>query len=246
MEKTISALIEGGKASAGPPLGSTLGPMGVDINKVIAEINEKTKEFVGVTVPVKVIVDTDTKDFKIEIGTPPVSSLLKQEIAVDKGSPKAKEEKIGDITIDQIIKIARIKKDTVHARKMRGAVKEIIGSCIPMGVLVDGKDPRDAQKDVDAGKYDDKIEGKTPLKLPTKEEIEKKKQTFMKAIEEKHAEEEAAKAEEEAKKAEAAEAEKPEEAKEGEEKPAEEAKEETEGKEGKKEKSKEEAREKKK
>ncbi len=66
----INGLIEGGKATSGPPFGPALGPLGVNINGIVAEINTKTKMFEGIKVPVKVIVDPVTKTFKVEIGSP--------------------------------------------------------------------------------------------------------------------------------------------------------------------------------
>ena len=69
-KETIEVLIEGGKATAAPPLGPALGPMGVNIGQVVSDINSKTQSFKGMQVPVKVIIDTDTKGYKISIGTP--------------------------------------------------------------------------------------------------------------------------------------------------------------------------------
>ena len=69
-KQTISSLVTGGEASAGPPLGPALGPLGVNIMEVIAKINEKTGDFKGMKVPVTVSVDTDTKEYDIEVGIP--------------------------------------------------------------------------------------------------------------------------------------------------------------------------------
>ena len=69
-KQTISSLVTGGEASAGPPLGPALGPMGVNIMEVINAINEKTKEFQGMKIPVSVIVDTESKKWEIEVGIP--------------------------------------------------------------------------------------------------------------------------------------------------------------------------------
>ncbi len=170
-EQTISALVEGGKATAGPPLGPALGPLGINAGKVVAEINEKTKAFAGITVPVKVIVNTSDKTYTIEVGTPSVASLIKKELGIQKGSGKAAEQKVGNITIDQIIKIARSKKDALLAKTDKAAVKEVIGACVPMGVLVNEKSPQEVIKEVDEGKYDNKINGKESLKMPTPEEL---------------------------------------------------------------------------
>ena len=108
MKITIQALVDGGKATAGPPLGPVLGPMGVNISQIIASINEKTKNFDGLKVPVKVIVDKETKQFEIEVGTPHVSALIKKELKVEKWA-KAKGEVVGNITLQQAIKVAKMK-----------------------------------------------------------------------------------------------------------------------------------------
>jgi large subunit ribosomal protein L11 len=203
-EKIISALVEGGKASAGPPLGPALGPMGINIGKVIAEINQKTTPFAGTTVPVKVIINQVTKDFRIEVGTPSVSALIKKELSLESGSSKAKEELVGDLAIDQAIRIARAKGEKLHARTPQKAVKEILGACVSMGVTVEGKDPRDVQKEIDNGIYDSKILGKEKLREVSRDEIEKKKSEYKEKVEAKRKAEEAAKAAAEAAKVAAA------------------------------------------
>jgi large subunit ribosomal protein L11 len=204
MEKTISALVEGGKATAGPPIGPALGPMGINAGKVVAEINEKTKEFAGTTVPVKIIVNPATKEYRIEIGTPSVAALIKKEIAIEKGSGKAKEEKVGDIVIDQLIKVSRSKKDALLSKTPKAALKEVVGTCVTLGVTIDGKEPKDVIKEIDQGLYDAKIEGREALREVTKEEIERKKAEAKAKLDAKHKAEEAAKAAAEAAKAAAA------------------------------------------
>ena len=85
-KQTISTLVTGGEASAGPPLGPALGPMGVNILQVIEAINEKTSEFKGMKIPVTVSVDSDTKKWEIEVGIPSASALLLKEACIQKGS----------------------------------------------------------------------------------------------------------------------------------------------------------------
>ncbi|RLG21228.1 50S ribosomal protein L11 [Candidatus Micrarchaeota archaeon] len=179
-EKIINALIEGGKASAGPPIGPALGPLGINAGEVVAEINKKTASFAGVTVPVKIIVDTVKKTFRIEVGTPPTSALIKKELGIEKGSGKAKDEKVGDISIDELIKISFMKKDALHGKSARARLKEVIGTCVTMGILVDGKDPREVQKEVDEGKYDAKLEGKEALKELSEEEKKARMSKYVK------------------------------------------------------------------
>ena len=157
MAETIKALIEGGKASAGPPLGPALGPMGINIMQVINTINDKTKEFEGMKVPVKVIIDPKTKNFEIEVGTPPAASLILKEMGGEKGSGSPSKHKIGNITIDQAIKVAKMKFDSLLGKDLKEKTKEIIGTCISMGVTVEGKNPKEIQKAIDEGEYNSKF-----------------------------------------------------------------------------------------
>ncbi len=157
MAETVEALVEGGKASAGPPLGPALGPLGVNIMNIINEINNKTKQFQGMKVPVKVIVDPKTKDFEIEVGTPPAASLILNEIGADKGSGAAGSHKIGNITMDQILKVVQMKEGGLLGANMKQKAKEVIGTCVSMGVNVEGKKPKEILKAIDAGEFDEKF-----------------------------------------------------------------------------------------
>jgi large subunit ribosomal protein L11 len=154
MTETIEALVDGGKASAGPPLGPSLGPLGVNIMQVINKINEKTKNFEGMKVPVKIIVDPNTKDFEIEIGTPPAASLILNEIGAEKGSGTPSRHKIGSLTIDQAVKIAKMKQENLLGNELKQKTKEIVGTCVSIGVNVEGKNPKEIQKMIDNGEYD--------------------------------------------------------------------------------------------
>ena len=175
-KKTIEALVEAGKATAGPPLGPALGPMGVNIGQVISEINKKTAEFKGMQVPVKVIIDESTKEFDIKVGTPPTTSLIKKETGVDKGSKNPKEEKVADVLIEQIIKVAKMKEDALLGKTLKEKVKEIIGTCNSMGVLVEGVPAVDAIKLVNEGKFDKEIsEEKTEISEEEKKKLEEEK-----------------------------------------------------------------------
>ena len=153
-ESTIESLVEGGKATAGPPLGPALGPTGINIGEVVKAINEKTKDFAGMQVPIKVIINSSDKSFKIEVGTPPVSALIKKEVGLEKGSGNQKIDKVADIPMQAVVKVARMKRDSMLAMTLKAAAKEVLGTSVSLGVLVDGMDPRDAQKAIDKGDYD--------------------------------------------------------------------------------------------
>ncbi|MGQ0535619.1 MAG: 50S ribosomal protein L11 [Methanobacteriota archaeon] len=157
MAQKIEALVDGGKASAGPPLGPALGPMGVNVMEVIKLINEKTKSFAGMRVPVKVVIDEKTKKFDVEVGTPPTSALLLKEIGVEKGSGDMRNTKIGNITLDQLVRVSKMKEADLLGKTVKARVKEVSGTCVSMGITCEGKDPREFQKLLDQGKYDAKL-----------------------------------------------------------------------------------------
>jgi large subunit ribosomal protein L11 len=158
MADTIKALVDGGKASAGPPLGPALGPLGVNIIQIVNTINEKTKQFEGMKVPVKVIVDPKTKKFEVEVGTPPASSLILNELKLEKGSGAPSTKKVGNLTVDQAIKVAKMKHSNLLGKNLKKKTKEIIGTCVSMGITVEGKKPQEIQKAIDEGTYDSKFQ----------------------------------------------------------------------------------------
>ena len=151
-KKAIDALINGGQATAGPPLGPALGPLGVNVVAIVNKINELTKDFAGMKVPVKILVDPENKEFEVTVGTPTTAALIVSALKIEKGSGKPNEEKVGDLTMQQVISIAKKKRSEMLAKSLELASKEVIGTCVSMGVTVEGKDPRDVQKEIDEGK----------------------------------------------------------------------------------------------
>lgn len=157
-KKVIKALVSGGQATAGPPLGPALGPLGVNVLAIVGRINEITKDYSGMKVPVEISVDPETKEFEVSVGTPTTSALIVSELGVAKGSGSARTEKIGDLTMEKIVSIARVKQTELLAKNTKAAVKEVLGSCVSMGVTVENKDPVEVQKEIDQGKYDTLLE----------------------------------------------------------------------------------------
>jgi len=153
-KKVVELIVNGGQANAGPPIGPALGPLGVNIVAIVNKINEITKEYAGMKVPVKISVDTEDKTFEVTVGTPTASALIVAELKVEKGSGTPNTVKIGDLSMDQIVKIAKIKGPQLLAPTVKKATKELLGTCVSLGVTVEGKDPREVQKDVDAGNYE--------------------------------------------------------------------------------------------
>ena len=148
----------GGEASAGPPLGPALGPLGVNVLGIVNEINKQTGDFKGMRVPVKVEVDQETKQFAIIVGTPTTAALVVKEAAIAKGSGKPNLDFVGDLTIDKVVSIAKNKMAGSYAKTLRSAVKEVVGSCVSIGVKVEGKDAREFMGEIEEGKWDSKFE----------------------------------------------------------------------------------------
>jgi large subunit ribosomal protein L11 len=152
-KKVVELLVSGGQATAGPPLGPALGPLGLNILLVVNKINELTKDYAGMKVPVKVSVDVENKEFEVTVGTPTAAALVVSELKVEKGSGTPNTAKVGNLSMDQIVRIAKIKRAELLAKDLKSAAKEILGTCVSMGVTAEGKDPREVQKEIDAGKY---------------------------------------------------------------------------------------------
>jgi large subunit ribosomal protein L11 len=153
-KKIVELLVNGGQANAGPPLGPALGPLGINIMAVVNKINELTKDYAGMKVPVKIAVDPENKTFEVTVGTPTASALIVSELKIEKGSGTPNTAKVGDLTMEQVVRIAKIKSPQLLAPNLKNAAKEMLGTCVSMGVTVEGKDPREVQKEIDAGNYE--------------------------------------------------------------------------------------------
>lgn len=153
----VSALVTGGQASAGPPLGPSLGPLGVNILEIVNTINEKTKDFEGMKVPVKVSVDTGTKKWTVQVGIPSASALILKEAGIQKGSGTSGSAWVGDITMDAIVRTAKVKLNSSYAYSLKSVAKEIVGTCLPLGMKIEGKSPKEITKEINEGKWDEKF-----------------------------------------------------------------------------------------
>ncbi len=154
-EKIIPLLVAGGQANAGPPLGPSLAPLGLNVMAIVNDINEKTKEYSGMRVPVKIIVQVSKKTFEVEVGIPTSSALLAKALGVEKGSGTPNSEKVGNLNMDQLVKIANTKIDQSYATTIKSAVKELLGTCVSMGITVENKEPKDLFAEINDGKWDE-------------------------------------------------------------------------------------------
>ncbi|MEM2970035.1 MAG: 50S ribosomal protein L11 [Candidatus Bathyarchaeia archaeon] len=157
-KKVVEAIISGEEATAGPPLGPALGPLGVNVLMIVNKINELTSSYAGMKVPVKITVDPETKEFDVTVGIPTTGALIVKETGIQKGSGTPHTAKVGNLSMEQVVKIAKIKQPTLLAKTLKAAVKEIVGTCRSMGVTVDQKDAKDVMKEIDEGVYDNILE----------------------------------------------------------------------------------------
>ncbi|HJJ42193.1 MAG TPA: 50S ribosomal protein L11 [Methanocorpusculum sp.] len=153
MAETVEVLVPGGRATAGPPLGPALGPLGINVKAVVDDINKKTAEFNGMSVPVTVTVD-DKKNVTLTVGIPPTTALVIKEAGVEKGSGTPNTQSVGNLPLEAVIRIAKMKMESMLSYDVKNAAKEVIGTCVSVGVTIEGKKAKDALAAVDAGEWD--------------------------------------------------------------------------------------------
>ncbi len=152
--RTITIKVRGGQARPGPPLTPALEQIGLDVNKVVEEINEKTKKYKDFEVKVKIVVDEETKTYAIHVKPPTTTELLLKAVGASQPSGDPAHKKIGDLPFEEIVKIAILKKPDLLAKSLKAAVKTILGSARSIGITVDGKDPKQVTREVEEGVYD--------------------------------------------------------------------------------------------
>jgi large subunit ribosomal protein L11 len=157
MANKVEVLVDGGKATPGNPLGPALGPLGLNVMNVVKVINEKTAAFQGMKVPVTIDVDPKTKNFTVSVGTPPTSALIFAELKIETGSGTPKTAKVGNLTVEQVIKISRMKQDSLTGANLKARVSEIAGCANSCGVTIEGIAARDFQAALKTGQYDSRL-----------------------------------------------------------------------------------------
>jgi len=177
----IKLLVEGGDMKPGPVLSQKLGPIGVNINKIIQKINESTADFKGLKLPIELDINVSTKDFDIKIFPPPVSELLKKELKVDKGSGTQAKMQVANASIEQIIYVAKTKMPNMLNKDLKSAVKSVVGTCGSLGILIENKSPKEVELEIDDGKYDKEIQGE---KIKTPDEKKKELEEYFLKIKE--------------------------------------------------------------
>lgn len=151
----INLIVEATKATAGPPLGPALAPMGVNPGQVVAQVNAATKDFLGMRVPVTIAVNTSDKSFKVEVGQPATSEFIKKALGLSlgaKGEAGKGQETVGNATIKQLKELFEKKKDILQFRSEKTALKQLVGTCVSMGITVEGLKGKAALKALEEGK----------------------------------------------------------------------------------------------
>ncbi len=140
MAKKLQAVVKlqlpAGKATPGPPVGSSLGPHGINIPGFTKDFNEKTRDQEGMIIPVVISIYSD-RSFTFILKTPPVPVLIKKELGVESGSAKPNKDKVGKLTLAQVEKIAKIKLPDLNAGSLEAAMSMVKGTARSMGVLVE-------------------------------------------------------------------------------------------------------------
>jgi len=140
MAKKLNAVVKlqlpAGKATPGPPVGSTLGPHGINIPGFVKEFNEKTADKAGLVIPVVISIFAD-RSFSFVMKTPPAAVLIKKAIGKESGSQKPNRDKIATLTQAQLKEIATTKMPDLNAASLETAMSMIAGTARSMGVLVE-------------------------------------------------------------------------------------------------------------
>lgn len=162
-KETLDLLIEGGKAAPGANSAPKLSALKMNVGEIFKQINDKTKAYAGMQVPVKVEMNPDDKTFEIKVGTPPVSSLVKKEMKIElmkitEEEKTAGKTTMGDVKMDQLVKVAKMKQSALFCKTLKACVKQVVGTCASMPITVEGKKPIEVIKEIDEGKYDSVIQ----------------------------------------------------------------------------------------
>ncbi len=153
----IKLMVEGGNMTPGPAVAQQLGPMGINMGKVISDVNTATSDFKGVTVPVHLTVNAETKEVSIKVLSPPTSELIKKELGIEKASGARLKQRVGNLAIEQVISVAKAKHDHMLSNDFMATVKSVIGTCQALGILIESKEVKEVQEEIAEGKYAEEI-----------------------------------------------------------------------------------------
>jgi len=164
----IKLLIDGGEMKPGPAIAQKIGPLGINMGKVISDINAATKDFKGMKLPVELNINEKTKEFTVKTFSPPTSELLKKELNLEKGSAEHKKIKVGNASIEDIIKITKIKSPDMLQKEFKSAVKSVLGTCASIGIFVENEEPNELVQKIESGKFEKEIDEQSTETSPEK------------------------------------------------------------------------------
>lgn len=198
----VKLIVDAGDMKPGPAIAQKLGPLGINLGKIMADVNKETASFKGIKVPIVLDIDTKTKNFSVKVSTPSVSELLKKELGIEKGSGVHGKMKVGNLAFEQVVSIAKIKGSGMLTNSFKASVKNVLGSCLSLGILVESKSPKEILEEIEKGVYKNEIEKQiTTVSNEKKKELDtyfKQMKTKQDELMKKEAEEAAAKAAEKA------------------------------------------------
>lgn len=137
VQTVLKIQIPAGKATPAPPIGTALGPHGVDIQGFVTQFNEATKDMGEDIIPAEITIYED-RSFTFRLKTPPASDLLRKAAGIDKGSGVPNRDKVGKVSKKAVAEIAKKKMEDLNANDIDGAMKIIEGTARSMGIEVEG------------------------------------------------------------------------------------------------------------
>ncbi|MEM0014449.1 MAG: 50S ribosomal protein L11 [Zestosphaera sp.] len=152
--RTVRLKVKGGAASPQPPVGPTIAQLGLKVDEVVGKMNEVTKHLKDVEVTLLIHVDTETKNYRLEVKSPSTTSLLLRTAGVSEPSGDPAHKKVGNLTMDDVVKVALMKKNEMNAKSLKAAVKTLVSSASTIGLTIDGKEGKEVLKLINRGEYD--------------------------------------------------------------------------------------------
>lgn len=146
--------MKGGAASPQPPVGPAIAQLGLSVDEVVSKINEMTRHLKDFEVTLLIHADTETKNYRLEVKSPSTTSLLLKLAGASGPSGDPAHKKVGNLSIDDVVKVALMKKNEMNAKSLKAAVKTLVSSASTIGLTVDGKEGKEVLKLINMGAYD--------------------------------------------------------------------------------------------
>lgn len=152
--RTVRLKVKGGSATLQPPVGPTIAQLGLNVEEVVSKVNEMTKHLRDLEVTLLIHVDTDTKNYRVEVKSPSTTSLLLRAANASEPSGDPAHKKVGNLTIEDVVKVALMKRNELSCKSLKAAVKTVISTASTIGLNVDGREGKEILNQVDKGAYD--------------------------------------------------------------------------------------------